>query len=351
MDSKLKFMLNNMPSHWNKEVGSGIYTLSKAISDEFNEFNDQLSIIDRAIGIDGTYGSDLDNRWGKMLNIPRLIGESDDVYRHRLKLSVIKLYGGTDEAIRYAVAIELRIDNDQQAMDDMIGVYDSWDYTGHLENVGPGYAVCEITIPYDKYLSLPNISNTVRYVKASGIMVYIVYKIVNTIDVPYDTYISISHRIYQSMILDINSNVWSTATDGQNTYFNGALKFDGNALFTGNIGGKGANHRISEAIYNPIYHDVGSMDFMASPMFDGHHRFDGELSFGDTIKVEKHISVHDVGIYNTIQSETDNSVNQSVDTITECQMGKFDGGLSRTFNGECTFDGAYKLINTISIGG
>lgn len=99
------------------DKSSSLYKLIKSIVDEFNITMSNIDRIDKMIGINSTLPDDLYNRFGALLNIRQNKNESDEQYRSRLKLSIVSLSGGTAEAIKYAIASGLGINNDTNAMD------------------------------------------------------------------------------------------------------------------------------------------------------------------------------------------------------------------------------------------
>lgn len=188
--NKLDYIFSNMPSHWNTRPGSNLHTVTKSICNELEGFSIQLGKVDSMIGVDTTPGSELEKRWGNLLNIPRMYNEGDEDYRQRIKLSVIMLYGGAGEAIKYAVSV---VDPNHD-----VNVYDSWDYEKELPIKGPGYAVCEINMREEDTMPTLNIAKAIDKVKSAGVFMYITYNITNSGD--SDTSINISHTFEGSII-------------------------------------------------------------------------------------------------------------------------------------------------------
>jgi len=180
MDNKLKYIFMNMPSHWNKNENSKLYAVTKAISDEFNVFNDQLNVIDMNIGIGTSSGTDIDKRWGALLNIPRYVGESDEHYRIRLEMSVIKLIGGTADAVKFAVCSVLS--NGQYTnLQNNVDIVDAWLYVGtSTVDKSYGNAVCTITmdelVTSNSDTLTDDITRVVNSTKASGVKFYIIFR-------------------------------------------------------------------------------------------------------------------------------------------------------------------------------
>ena len=110
---KIDAVLDRFPRHaYNPEdKTSALYKLIKSIVDELNITMSNIDRINRMIDIDNTLPDDIYNRFGALLNIKQNKGESDEQYRYRLKVSVTSLSGGTANAIKYAVASGLNIDD------------------------------------------------------------------------------------------------------------------------------------------------------------------------------------------------------------------------------------------------
>lgn len=235
MDSgKLSLILSNMPSHWNKDPESNIYKLVKSISDEFEEFNQQLDVVDMSIGIDGSYDFDLDRRWGALLNIPRLYGEDDIPYRNRIKLSITRMIGGTSDALRFAVSNILSNINHTD-VSKYISVTDAWLYTGSAV-VDKSYsnAICTIDITHIDSITesvMSEINYAISEVKASGVNVYIIFytsddertSIVNNSDY------NMTENIFEIILPDgFTSN--SSLTNGMDVTPDGIFHADINAV-------------------------------------------------------------------------------------------------------------------------
>lgn len=177
--NKTDIILNRFVQHAYEtdNKSSSLYKLIDAIVNEFNITIDNINRINNMVGIDTTLPDDLYSRWGALLNINKNINESDEQYRNRLKTSVTSLSGGTAEAIKYAIACGLGINNDPIAMD-RIHIYDAWKYTGTAEVFKDyGYVVCEIDLNQGLYST--DVENVVissaNNVKAAGVIIQFVY--------------------------------------------------------------------------------------------------------------------------------------------------------------------------------
>lgn len=177
---------------------SALYKLIKSIADEINITMSNIDKIDKMIGIDTVLPGDIYNRFGALLNIKQNIGESDEQYRDRLKVSITALSGGTAEAIKYAIASGLGIDNDTTAMD-RIHVYDAWKYdSDNAEDIIKeyGYVVCSIDLNQDIYSSDIEdiITQSADNVKAAGVVIQFIY---NNFRIVY--YSSLDNVIYANL--------------------------------------------------------------------------------------------------------------------------------------------------------
>lgn len=172
-------ILDRLPSYYNKESKSGIRTIIESVVPELVRIYSNIDTNKALLGINTTKGDDLYNRWGSLLHLERNIGESDESYRARLKLSVKMLSGGTKDAITYAVAVGLNINEDSNKMARMINVFDAWEYDGTLPiNKEFGNAVCIINISNDDSVNITQdviIRKSIESVKASGINFYLFY--------------------------------------------------------------------------------------------------------------------------------------------------------------------------------
>lgn len=185
---------------------SGLYKLIKSIIDEFNITMQNIDRIDKAIGIDTILPDDIYNRFGALLNIKQNKNETGEQYRHRLKTSITALSGGTAEAIKYAIACGLDINNDPIAMD-KIRVYDAWEYDGDADigvNNKYGYVVCSVDLDNGKYSADMEsiVARSANDVKAAGVSIHFIYhnfRIIYYIELDDVTYASLSTLKYNQV--------------------------------------------------------------------------------------------------------------------------------------------------------
>ena len=188
----------------NNNTDSALYKLISAIVDEFNITMENIDRINRMIGIDTVLPDDIYNRFGALLNIKQNTNETDEQYRSRLKVSVTALLGGTKEAVKYAVASGLGVNNDQEAMD-RIHIYDAWDYPGEANVIKEyGYVVCDIDLNQGIYSIETEavVTETVNNAKATGVSVQLVFRnfrIVYYIELDNVTYISLDTLNYNQV--------------------------------------------------------------------------------------------------------------------------------------------------------
>ena len=154
--------------------------------------------------MNGMFRDDIYNRFGALLNIKQNTNETDEQYRSRLKVSVTALLGGTKEAVKYAVASGLGVNNDQEAMD-RIHIYDAWDYPGEANVIKEyGYVVCDIDLNQGIYSIETEavVTETVNNAKATGVSVQLVFRnfrIVYYIELDNVTYISLDTLNYNQV--------------------------------------------------------------------------------------------------------------------------------------------------------
>ena len=166
-----------IPQFYNSEPSSKLYAILNAFAAENGNIATSLVDLWDAIGIDDTTGDLLDNKWGKLLNISRYTGEVDSAYRTRLKTSILKVSGGTADALKYAIGVIIGI-TDPEEIDARIQVEDAWLYEATAEELpaldtDPGNFVCRVDIdgaPYINYGMDMNvmISNIINTIKAAG---------------------------------------------------------------------------------------------------------------------------------------------------------------------------------------
>ena len=189
------------------KLGYGETALSKllkSIVDEFNIASSNIDRVDRMLGIDTILPDDVYNRFGAIFGITQNKGETDEQYRTRLKTSITMLSGGTAEAVKYAIACGLGINNDPSAMDN-IHIYDAWNYTGSANvNKDYGYVVCEIDLNQGQYsVDMEKIvAESANNVKAAGVIIqfiYYNYRIVYYAELDDMTYASLDTSTYSQV--------------------------------------------------------------------------------------------------------------------------------------------------------
>lgn len=203
---KVTAIMRRFPQYAYSETNpdSSLYKLIQSIVDEFNITMSNIDKIDGMIGIDNTLPEDLYSRWGALLNIKRNPGEADEQYRNRLKVSIASLSGGTANAIRYAVACGLGVNNDPAAIE-RIHVYDAWEYNGDAEVIKDyGYVVCEIDLNQGAYPvgAEQIVARSANEVKAAGVAIQFLYqnfRIVHYIDLDDITYASLAGLTYSQV--------------------------------------------------------------------------------------------------------------------------------------------------------
>lgn len=203
---KIEAILRRFPQHAydpdNKS--SALYKLVRSIVDEFNITMGNIDRISKMISIDTALPDDIYNRFGALLNIKQNKNETDAQYRSRLKTSVVSLSGGTAEAIRYAVASGLGINDDANAME-RIRIYDAWDYD-KSDNINKdhGYVVCEIDLNQRQYSEEmeKTIIESANSVKAAGVIIQFIYnnyRITYYSEFDNVTYASLSTTVYSQV--------------------------------------------------------------------------------------------------------------------------------------------------------
>lgn len=204
--NKIDAVMRRFPDHaYNSEKSPVLYKVIESILHEFNIVVDSIDRLYNALDINTVSPDDIHNRFGALLNINKNQHETDEQYRDRLRTSVIALSGGTAQAIKYAIACGLGINNDDEAMDRMIHVYDAWKYNGDAEVYKEyGYVVCTIDLgnnTYSRDIEHAVIEAT-NNVKASGIIIQFVYNNFRTeyyIELNDMTYANLSTLIYNQV--------------------------------------------------------------------------------------------------------------------------------------------------------
>lgn len=179
--TSLEIVQSKLPSWYKKykEDNSIMYAVLEALVRQLDVSNGNIDRIDAMIGIDTTYDEDLEYRWGSLLNMPKSPNESYDDYRYKLMMTYSAMMnGGTEEAIKFAIAAILGIDRRNENIDKYIHIYDVWDYKGHVEGYDGGYGgfvcvidfrICEGALNYYK-----KINDAIDRVKVSGVKSYLV---------------------------------------------------------------------------------------------------------------------------------------------------------------------------------
>jgi len=191
-------ILDKILHYYNKRTDSNLYGVLKAFSDEFDiAYASYINRADSAIGIDDTFGIDLDWRWGALLNIARNVGESDNDYRTRLALMVQTLHGGTAESLHYAVSLFLGIAPNTDKADRSVMIYDGWKYPNAPDQMkAKGNVICKLHFDVEDRLKYydgvdTDIINVVKNVKTSGVMFNVVFE--------YNTHAVLSKYTHQQL--------------------------------------------------------------------------------------------------------------------------------------------------------
>lgn len=204
--NKIEAIMRRFPRHAYDpdNVDNKLYRLIKAIADELEIVTSNIDRVQNMLSIDTISPDDIYNRFGALLNIPRNYSETDDQYRSRLKTSITALSGGTAEAIKYAIACGLGINDDVEAMKH-IQVYDAWEYDGNADvRKEYGYVVCTIDLNAGSF-SLEDeaiIIEAANGVKAAGVIIQFVYsnfRIEYYVDLDRITYSSLSTLTYSQV--------------------------------------------------------------------------------------------------------------------------------------------------------
>lgn len=131
----IEAVIDRLPHYYNKNKSSQAYNLVKSIATELeNTYINYISRLNNCLDIDTTTGTDLDWKWGSLLNITRQTNELDSTYRKRLKSATTSAFGGTASAIQYSVAVFLGLADDEAKSARCIKIYDGWKY----EHAGVG---------------------------------------------------------------------------------------------------------------------------------------------------------------------------------------------------------------------
>ena len=101
---RTKRLLENMPEFYKTwDEGSVIYKFLFSYGKRLDEFEKELRYVMRSHWIDTAFGSDLD-KLASIFNLKRRKGESDKLFRNRIKRAIVEYKGGgTLQAIQYTV--------------------------------------------------------------------------------------------------------------------------------------------------------------------------------------------------------------------------------------------------------
>ena len=108
--NKITFMLDNLPNLYNKEDESNLYKVLKPIADSLDAFLQDVNRVRESNFIDNANYDDLE-KIAKLLNMTRLINESDEAFRGRIRTKVPSFIGGgTLSAIKQVVTSYLGVE-------------------------------------------------------------------------------------------------------------------------------------------------------------------------------------------------------------------------------------------------
>ena len=157
-----------------------LYALLSVYADRCGRRNQILTRLYGMIGIDTTYDEDLERRWGSLLGISRNNNESIEDYRTRLMIVYASLAGGTEEAIKYAIASTIGFSDSPDTINKYIKVYDAWLYNGideSIVNKEYGAFVCTVDISDSENVAMyyDKIMHAINTTKASGTVPYLIF--------------------------------------------------------------------------------------------------------------------------------------------------------------------------------
>ena len=207
-DEFLENMQSSFPHIYNVyDHNTILYALLSVYASKFGAKEDIINRVYAMMGIDSTYDEDLEHRWGSLLGIYKNNGESYKDYRARLMIVYTSLTGGTEEAIKYAVASTIGISSDQDMINEYIHIYDAWTYydsdikpnptdpkfdlitNSAINKTNNGFVlnkpydihkygafVCTIDLTVDEGIATyyDKVINAINQTKASGIAAYLV---------------------------------------------------------------------------------------------------------------------------------------------------------------------------------
>lgn len=98
-------LLDNLPSHYSKASTSNNYKIINALANQLTQFDQEKVNLVTTLFIDTAYGDDLDTL-GALFALNRITGETDKLYRARIKLFWnTQVSSSTIDAIKNAVAV------------------------------------------------------------------------------------------------------------------------------------------------------------------------------------------------------------------------------------------------------
>ena len=156
--SSIDDIIQRLTDLYEKGVGSNNYNTLLLNAEQLDTIRQQSNAVKLAHFVNDATGISLDNL-GKILDTPRLAGESDNDYRARLKGTIPSLIGGgTKEQLSKVVALVLSIDASLVVVED--GYTDAGKY---------GHARILIYAPITQPPSV--INDTIDTNRAAGIMI------------------------------------------------------------------------------------------------------------------------------------------------------------------------------------
>lgn len=205
-----RIMLQFPDIYNNQREDSKLVLLMGAIGQETKYLYEQQNKIGGMVGIDTTAIDDLEERWGKLLSLPKRQTETYEQYRQRLKLSIQTLSGGTAESIKFALSVALNYDTSSQM--DRISVYDAWEYNGEYlsyiqslgYDLGYGSVICIVDLKHEPIdMDIPNLARSAIYeVKAAGINVNFImvnWAIIYYVDMDQSNYVDLNMFTYDKL--------------------------------------------------------------------------------------------------------------------------------------------------------
>lgn len=171
-------MIDNLPHFWNTDPKSVSRTILTSLVEQLRLSDSNVQYLRLMLTIDPLLGGDLDKRWGKLFNIPRIVNETDEQYAFRLKAFILKANGGTAPALKLITITLLNI------TDDSVMVYDAWKYIPDSDdtwtyNSSKGAIIVEITLDDDTNVNgfTDILTTALNNAKASGVLLQIHFKV------------------------------------------------------------------------------------------------------------------------------------------------------------------------------